>query len=103
MRRFLILLSRLGHLAVIVATVTIILSHFGISATAVMAVLGLSGLALSLAARDTIEDAIAGMIILLDRPFGWALASRSRKISTWATSSRSGCVPPRIRTRDTGS
>ena len=49
--------------------ITIMLEFFGISITAVTAVLGLGGLALSLAAQDTIADFISGIIILIDQPF----------------------------------
>ena len=60
---------RVGRVVVVLVGVIILLSHFGINVTAFAAALGMGGLAFSLAARDTIADAIAGFIILVDRPF----------------------------------
>ena len=62
-------LVRLGHAVLILTTIVILLSHFGVDVFAFAAALGLTGLAISLAARDTIADVIAGMIIMVDRPF----------------------------------
>ena len=45
------------------------LDNFGVNVTALIAALGIAGLALSLAAQDTLADAISGLVILLDQPF----------------------------------
>ncbi len=63
------LLVRLSRIVIVVISFTILLAHFGINVTLIAAALGFGGLALSLAARDTIADIIAGIIILVDRPF----------------------------------
>jgi len=69
--------------------ITILLEFFGISITAVTAVLGLGGLALSLAAQDTIADFISGIIILVDQPFRvgemWSKLGCARRRSSRAT------------------
>jgi len=44
-------------------------AQFGIDVTALLAGLSIAGLALGFAARDTLENFIAGMTILIDRPF----------------------------------
>jgi len=53
---------------IFIALITI-LSHFNVDVTALLATLGLIGLALSLAAQDTLNDIINGVLIWLDRPF----------------------------------
>lgn len=50
------------------ATVTV-LDQLGINVTTLIAGLGIAGIALGFAARDTLENFIAGITILLDRPF----------------------------------
>lgn len=46
-----------------------ILAQLGLNVTALVAGLGITGLALGLAAKDTLENFISGITILLDRPF----------------------------------
>ncbi len=50
------------------ATITI-LGQLGINVAALVAGLGIAGIALGFAAKDTLENFIAGVTILLDRPF----------------------------------
>ena len=47
----------------------LVLSQLGIDVTALIAGLGIAGLALGFAAKDSLENFIAGVTILLDRPF----------------------------------
>jgi len=47
----------------------LVLSQLGINVAALVAGLGIAGLALSFAAKDSLENFIAGVTILLDRPF----------------------------------
>jgi len=61
----------------------ILLFHFGVNVTALAAALGLGGLVISLAAKDTIADAIAGLIILLDQPFRVGDRIEVEKVGTW--------------------
>ena len=85
---------------VIFVYITILLDHFGISITAVTAVLGLGGLALSLAAQDTIADFISGIIILLDQPFRVGDRIEVDAIKTWGDVTEIGLRTTKIRTRD---
>lgn len=50
------------------ATITV-LGQLGINVTALVAGLGVAGIAIGFAAKDTLENFIAGVTILLDRPF----------------------------------
>ena len=96
----LILGVRLLRVVLVLIATTIILSHFGINMTAFAALLGLSGLAFSLAARDTIEDAIAGVIILADQPFRVGDRIEVAAANTWGDVVDIGLRTTRIRTRD---
>jgi len=94
------LLVRIGRIVLGVVGLTILLSHFGINVTAFAAALGLGGLAVSLAARDTIADAIAGFIILVDQPFRIGDRIEIQGANTWGDVVDIGLRTTRIRTLD---
>jgi MscS family membrane protein len=94
------LLVRVGRVVVAIIGVTILLSHFGVNVTGFAAALGIGGLAFSLAARDTIADAIAGFIILVDRPFRIGDRIEIQGVGTWGDVTDIGLRTTRIRTRD---
>ena len=79
---------------------SILLSYFGVNVTAIAAALGLGGLAVSLAARDTIADVIAGLIILVDRPFRIGDRIEIKGLNTWGDVVDIGLRTTSIRTRD---
>ena len=95
-----VLLVRLGRLVVMVVGLAILLSHFGVSVIGFAAVLGVGGLAISLAAQDTIADAIAGFIILVDRPFRMGDRIEIQGVGTWGDVLEIGLRTTRIRTLD---
>ena len=78
----------------------VILSHFGVNVTALTASLGIAGLALSLAAQDTLSDAISGFIILMDQPFRIGDRIEISEENTWGDVVAIGTRTTRIRTRD---
>jgi MscS family membrane protein len=94
------LLTRLAHMLLVILVVTITLGHFGINVAALAAAVGLVGLALSLAAKDTIADAIAGMIILFDKPFRVGDRIEIETANTWGDVTEIGLRSTRILTRD---
>ncbi len=94
------LLVRLSRVVAGLVGIIILLSNFGVNVTAFAAVLGLGGLAFSLAARDTIADAIAGLIILVDRPFRIGDRIEIQEVNTWGDVVDVGLRTTRIRTRD---
>jgi small-conductance mechanosensitive channel len=94
------LLVRLGQGIAIVIAVSIVLSHFGVDVIAFAAVLGIGGLALSLAAKDVVSDAIDGFIILVDQPFRIGDRIEIQGASTWGDVVDIGLRTTRIRTRD---
>jgi len=94
------LLTRIGRVVVGVVGVAILLSHFGVNVVAFSTALGLGGLAISLAARDTIADAIAGLVILVDQPFRIGDRIEIQEEDTWGDVVDIGLRTTRIRTRD---
>jgi small-conductance mechanosensitive channel len=94
-------LLRRVALTVLVATGGIVfLSHFGVNVTALTAALGIAGLALSLAAQDTLSDAISGFVILMDQPFRVGDRIEISGLGTWGDVVEIGTRTTRIRTRD---
>ncbi len=84
----------------IVTAITILLTHFGVSVVAISASLGIAGLAISLAAQDTLADVISGFIILVDRPFRVGDRIEISGLGTWGDVVHIGARTTRIRTRD---
>ena len=63
------LLMKSFRVAMLTFIVVMTLAQFGINVTSLIAGLSIIGLALGFAARDTLENFISGVTILLDRPF----------------------------------
>lgn len=63
------LIQRAGHILVAISSVISILDHFGINVTALVATLGIGGLAVSLAAQDTLSNMVSGVMLVIDQPF----------------------------------
>ena len=91
---------RMLRVVIGVIFIAILLSHFGIDVLVLTAALGIGGLALSLAAKDTIADAIAGFIVLVDQPYRIGDRIEIKGLGTWGDVVDIGLRPTRIRTRD---
>lgn len=63
------LLRRVSKVALWVIAILIILPIFGVNINALIATLGISSLAIALAAQDTIANIISGFLLMVDRPF----------------------------------
>jgi small-conductance mechanosensitive channel len=97
---FLPLLYRLIQVGVVIASLAIILQNFGFNLSALLAILGLGGLAVSLAAKETLEDMINGFIILIDRPYQIGDRIKIETMDTWGDVENIGVRTTRIRTLD---
>jgi small-conductance mechanosensitive channel len=63
------LIGRVVKAVVFFIAVIIILDYFGINVNSLVVSLGVGSLALALAAKDTLANIIAGVLIMVDRPF----------------------------------
>lgn len=66
---FLPLFKRALSLFVYITALVIILDYFAYDITAIVAGMGIAGLAVALAAQDTLSNMISGFVIMADRPF----------------------------------
>jgi MscS family membrane protein len=94
------LLQRIALMVVLLFAASVFFGHFGINITVVAGALGIGGLALSLAAQDTLADVIAGFTILFDRPFRVGDRIGIPGEGTWGDVVEIGTRTTRIRTRD---
>jgi small-conductance mechanosensitive channel len=94
------LVKRAGQIVLIMGYVMIGLDHFGIDFTIAVAALGIGGLALSLAAKDTLSDAISGIVIMIDQPFRIGDRIEIQELGTWGDVVEVGIRTTKIHTRD---
>jgi len=66
---FLPLFQKILKIVTVISAVVVVLSHFNFNVTSLVAGLGVGGLAISLAAKDTLSNMISGFTIMIDRPF----------------------------------
>ena len=92
--------TRLLQVLLLIGYGSIFFSYFGVDITAFAAALGIGGLAISLAAQDTLADAIAGFLILIDQPFRVGDRIEISGLGTWGDVVDIGTRSTRIRTRD---
>jgi len=94
------LVTRMARVLTVGLALIVLLAHFGINVSALTAALGLGGLAFTFAAQDTIADAMAGIIILVDRPFRVGDRVEIKGAGTWGDVIDIGLRSTRILTRD---
>lgn len=63
------LMRRVTTIAIWVVALLVVLPLFGVNISALITTLGVTSLAIALAAQDTIANIIAGFLIMIDRPF----------------------------------
>ena len=97
-RSFLALIRRALLFLLLTIAVTILLNNYGINVTLLVAVLGLSGLALTLAGQSILTDAVSGFLILMDRPFHVGDRIRIESRDAWGIVEAIGTRSTRIRT-----
>jgi MscS family membrane protein len=93
-------LQRIALLVVLLFAASVFFGHFGINIAVVAGAFGIGGLAMSLAAQDTLADVIAGFTILFDRPFRVGDRIEIPGEGTWGDVVEIGTRTTRIRTRD---
>jgi len=93
-------LQRTARVLILLITITVLFNVYGVNVTYMLAIFGIGGLALSLAAQDTISDAINGFLILLDQPYREGDRIGIEDLDTWGDVIQIGTRSTRIRTRD---
>ncbi len=68
-KKFAPLLGRMVKTLLLIIVVIIILDKFGVNVNSIIVSLGVGSLAVALAAKDTAANIIAGITIMVDRPF----------------------------------
>ena len=91
------------YLALIVLTITIIIiimGRYGVDVSALVTTLGITSLAVALAAQDTLGNMISGFTIFIDQPFSKGDRVEILDIDTWGDVMEIGLRSTRILTRD---
>ena len=96
----LLLLHRLARSLLITISAIMLLSLYNVNVNALIAALGVGGLAISLAAQDTLSNVIAGVMIMMDQPFRVGDRIEIGGLGTWGDVVDIGLRSTRIRTRD---
>jgi len=94
------LLHRAGRVLLVTISGITLLSLYNVNVNALVAALGVGGLALSLAAQDTLSNVISGIMIMLDQPFRVGDRIEIQSLGTWGDVVDIGLRSTRIRTRD---
>jgi len=94
------LFYRLAQVGIVFASLAIILQNFGFNLSALLAILGLGGLAVSLAAKETLADMISGFIILIEHPYQVGDRIKIETMDDWGDVESIGMRTTRIRTLD---
>jgi small-conductance mechanosensitive channel len=96
----LVLLHRVARVLLVTISAITLLSIFNVNVNALIAALGVGGLAISLAAQDTLSNVIAGVMIMIDQPFRVGDRIEIQGLGTWGDVIDIGLRTTRIRTRD---
>ena len=98
------MINKFIQFAVIATGVLVAMTHLGIQIAPLLAGAGVVGLALSLAAKDTLSNLIAGVLLIMDRPFQVGdrieLWNAPRETGTWGDVIEIGIRATKIRNPD---
>jgi MscS family membrane protein len=95
-----LLAERAARGLLVLVALMIMLDRLGVSILALVTALGVGGLAVSLAAQDTIANVISGIILLIDAPFRVGDRIEIQGLDTWGDVMKIGLRTTRIRTLD---
>ena len=96
----LVLLHRVARVLLVTISLITLLAINNVNVNALIAALGVGGLAISLAAQDTLSNVIAGVMIMIDQPFRVGDRIEIQGLGTWGDVVDIGLRTTRIRTRD---
>lgn len=92
--------SRVALILLTLLAGIILLDHFNIEVSGLVATLGIGSLAIALAAQAALADTISGFIIMIDRPYRIGDRIEILELDTWGDVTDIGLRSTRIRTRD---
>ncbi|MEK6256413.1 MAG: mechanosensitive ion channel, partial [Chloroflexota bacterium] len=93
-------LQRVVYIILVIVTGIIILDHFNIEVSGLVATLGISSLAIAFAAQAALSDIISGFLIMIDRPYSIGDRIEILDLDTWGDVVDIGLRSTRVRTRD---
>lgn len=99
-RQLMPFLRRVALIILTVIVAIILLDHFQIEVSGLVATLGIGSLAIALAAQAALADTISGFVIMVDRPFRIGDRIEITDLDTWGDVVDIGLRSTRIRTRD---
>ncbi len=94
------ILRRLALILLTLVGLTILLRHFNVEVSGLVATLGIGSLALALAAQTSLGDIFSGFMIMADRPYRIGDRVELLDLNTWGDVVDIGLRSTRIRTRD---
>ncbi len=98
------MINRFVRFIVIAIGLLLAMTHLGLEIAPLLAGAGVAGLALSLAAKDTLSNLIAGVLLIMDRPFQVGdrieLWNAPRETGTWGDVIEIGLRATKIRNPD---
>lgn len=98
------MINTIARIVVILLAVLVALGQLGINLSPFLAGAGVVGLAISLAAKDTLANVVAGVLLILDRPFRVGdrieLWSAPNETGTWGDVLEIGLRATKIRNPD---
>ena len=98
------MINRFVRFIVIAIGLLLAMTHLGLQIAPLLAGAGVAGLALSLAAKDTLSNLIAGVLLIMDRPFQVGdrieLWNAPRETGTWGDVIEIGLRATKIRNPD---
>ena len=91
---------RVSLIVLTIVMLIILLSHFDVDVSGLVATLGIGSLAIALAAQETLSDTISGFVIMIDQPFRIGDRIEIQDLNTWGDVVDIGLRSSRVRTRD---
>lgn len=93
-------LRRLAQIVIFIIVAIMLLGHFEVEVSGLVATLGISSLAIALAAQAALSDIITGILIMIDRPYRIGDRIEILDLDTWGDVLDIGLRSTRVRTRD---
>lgn len=92
--------QRISLILLTIVAFIVLFGHFDINVSAFITTLGITSLAIALAAQATLSDTISGFVIMVDRPFRIGDRIEILDLDTWGDVVDIGLRSTRILTRD---